>query len=247
MITKDTHCLSITFCLSEITLCSLFSSTWYSFYPHLSYSTYDTITFFVYHPNSNRHALSGMLSPQCSCTFRHRTYTRLLPYSFCCAFFGMATCTTSSTTCNFFSSFQKGHSLHLCPFSLHLKHSTFTVFCFLIILSFTSHCITLLDNTSNLFWGVVLLFSFPSLFLQFQARCLNPLQLQHSCSFFPSNFALNEVRVCFCLSKLLINELYHCKDMVLCLCKGTEVILILITTTSARAQDLHPARYLLPY
>jgi len=115
----------------------------------------------------------------------------------------------------------------LCPFSPYLKYSTFTVSCFLIILSFTSHCITLLDNTSNLFWEVVPLFFFPSLFLQFQARCLNPLQLQHSRSFFPSNFALNEVRAHFCLSKLLINELYCCKDMVLCLCKGTEVMLIL--------------------
>ena len=76
-------------------------------------------------------------------------------------------------------------------------------------------------------WRVVPLFSFPSLFLQFQARCPNPLQFQHSCSFFSSNFALNEVRACFCLSKLLINELYCCKDMVLCLCKGTEVMLIL--------------------
>ena len=168
-----------------------------------------------------------MLSPQCSCAFYHRICARLLFYSFCYAFCGMATCAAPSTTRNFFSSFQRGHSLHLCPFFLHLKHSTFTVSCFLIILSFMSHCITLLDNTSNLFWGAVPLFSFPSLFLQFQARCLNPLQLQHSRSFFPSNFALNEVRACFCLSKLLISKLYCCKDMVLCLCKGTEVMLIL--------------------
>ena len=139
----------------------------------------------------------------------------------------MATHTISSTTRNFFSPFQREHSLHLCLFSLHLKHSTFTVFCFLIILFFTLHCITLLDNTSNLFWGAVSLFSFPSLFLQFWARCLNPLQPQHSRSFFPSNFALNEVRTCFCLSKLLINELYCCKDMILRLCKGMEVMLIL--------------------
>ena len=167
-----------------------------------------------------------MPSPQCSCTFYHRIYTRLLLYSFCCAFCGMATHATSSTTCNFFSPFQRGHSLHLCPFSPYLKHSTFTISCFLIILFFTLHCITLLDNTSNLFWGMVSLFFFSSLFLQFQARCPNPLQLQHSCSF-SSNFALNEVRACFCLSKLLINELYCCKDMVLCLCKGMEVMLIL--------------------
>jgi len=153
--------------------------------------------------------------------------TRLLLYSFCCAFCGMATRTTSFTTHNFFSSFQRGHSLYLCPFSTHLKHSTFTIFCFLIILFFISHCITLLDNTSNLFWRAVLFFSFPSLFLQFQARYPNPFQLQHSCSFFPSNFALNNIRVRFCLSKLLINELYCCKDIVLRLCKGTEVMLIL--------------------
>ena len=121
----------------------------------------------------------------------------------------------------------KEDTLHLCPFSPHLKHSTFTVFCFLIILSFTSHCITLLDNTSNLFWGAVPLFSFPFLFLQFWARCPNPLQLQYSYSFFPSNFALNEVRAHFCLSKLLINESYCYKDMVLYLCRGTEVMLIL--------------------
>jgi len=168
-----------------------------------------------------------MPSLQCSCTFHHRMYAGLLFHSFCCAFCGIATHAASSTTHNFFSPFQRGHSLYLCPFFLHLKHSTFTVSCFLIILSFTSHCITLLDNTSNLFWEVVPLFSFPSLFLQFQARCPNPLQPQHFCSFFPSNFTLNEVRTCFCLSKLLINELYCCKDMMLHLCKGMEVMLIL--------------------
>ena len=164
---------------------------------------------------------------QCSYAFRCRTCAGLLLHSFCCTFCSMATHTTSSTTCNFFSPFQREHSLHLCPFSPYLKHSTFTVSCFLIIPSFISHCITLLDNTSNLFWGVVPLFSFPSLFLQFQARCSNPLQLQYSHSFFPSNFALNVVRTHFCLSKLLINELYCCKDIVLRLCKGMEVMLIL--------------------
>ena len=168
-----------------------------------------------------------MLSLQCSCAFCHRTCTRLLFHSFCCVFYGMATCTASSTTCNFFSPFQRGYSLHLCPFSPHLKHSTFTVSCFFIILSFTSHYITLLDNTSNLFWGVVPLFSFPFLFLQFWTRYPNSLQLQHSHSFFPSNFALNKVRAHFCLSKLLINELFCCKDIILYLCKGTEVMLIL--------------------
>ena len=154
-------------------------------------------------------------------------YTGLLLYSFCCAFCSLATCAASPTTRNSFSPFQRGYSLYLCPFFPHLKHSTLTVSCFLIIISLTLHYITLFVNTSNLFWGTVLLFSSLSLFLQFWARCPNPLQLQHSRSFFPSNFALNEARACFCLSKLLISELYCCKDMVLCLCKGTKVVLVL--------------------
>ena len=206
--------------MSEITSCPLFSSIWHLFCLHLSHSTYNTITSFVYHPSSNRHASSGMPSPQYSCTFHYRTCTGLLLYSFCCAFCGMATHTASSATHNFFSSFQRDYSLHLCSFSLHLKHSTSTASCFLIILSFTSHYIALLVNTSNLFWGAVPLFSFSFLFLQFRTRCPNPLQFQHSCSFFPSNFALNETRACFCLSKLLINELYCCKDIVLCITNG---------------------------
>ena len=106
------------------------------------------------------------------------------------------------------------HFLYLCPSSLHLKHLT-AIPILLIILSSTPHCITLLDKTSNLFWGATSLFSFSLLFLQFWARYLNSLQLQHSHFFFPSNFALNEVRACFCLSKLLINELYWSRDIVL--------------------------------
>ena len=149
-----------------------------------------------------------MPSLQCFCAFCYRTCAGLLLHSFCCTFCGMAICTIFSTIYNFFSPFQIGHSLHLCLFSLYLKHSTSTVSCFLIIVSLTSHCITLLDSTSNLFWGVVPLSSFPFLFLQFRTRCLNPLQFQHSCSFFPSNFALSLVRACFWLSRLLIRELY---------------------------------------
>ena len=203
------------FCLSEITLCPLFSSIWYPFCPHLSHSTYDTITSFVYHPNSNRHASSGMPSLQCSCAFRHRTCTRLLLYSFCCTFCGMATHTVFSTTHNFFSPFQIGHSLHLCPFSLYLKHSTSTVSCLLIIVSLTSHCITLLNNTSNLFWDTVPLFSSPSLFLQFRARCPNPLQCRHTLLLLPSNSALSLARACFWLSRLLMRVLYCVWDIVL--------------------------------
>ena len=153
--------------------------------------------------------------------------TGLLLHSFCCTFCSLATCAASSTTHNSFSPFQRRHSLHLCPSFLYLKHSTLTVSCFLIIVSLTLHYITLFVNTSNLFWGTVPLFSSLSLFLQFWARYLNPLQLQHSRSFFPFNFALNEARAHFCLSKSLISELYYCKDMMLRLCKGTEVVLVL--------------------
>ena len=82
------------------------------------------------------------------------------------------------------------YSLHLCPSSPHLKHSTTAISCLLIVLSSTLHCITLLFSTSNLFWGMAILFSPSFLFLQLQARCLNPLQFQHSLFLFPSNFAL---------------------------------------------------------
>ena len=234
------------FCLSEITPCSLFSSTWHSFHPYLSHSTYNTITSFVYHPSSNRHASSGVPSPQCSCAFCCRTCARLFLHSFCCTFCGMATCAASSTTYNFFSSFQGGHSLHLYSFSLHLKHSTFTISCFFTILSFTSHCIILLDNTSNLFWGAVPLFSFPSLFLQFQARCPNPLQLQHTLPSLLSISALNLARACHWLSILSIRKLYCSRNMVLHLQKSQNRS-DLTNVASTRVQDLHLARHLLPY
>ena len=45
--------------LSLIIPCLLFSSTWHPFSPHLSHCTYITITFFVHHPNSSRHASSS--------------------------------------------------------------------------------------------------------------------------------------------------------------------------------------------
>ena len=127
----------------------------------------------------------------------------------------MATRATFSTTCNFFSPFQIGHSLHLCPFSPHLKHSTSTVSYLLIVVSLTSHCITLLDNTSNLFWGTIPLFSSPSLFLQFWTRCLNPLQYRYTLLLLSSNSALSLVRACFWLSRLLMRALYCIWDIVL--------------------------------
>ena len=127
-------------CLSLITLCPLLSPTWHPFSPYFSHSMYVTITSFVYYPNSSRHALSGMPSPQCSCAFRCRTYTRLLLYApslSCCASCGLVTYATSfsftlltllSLWCTFpltrcatlFTSSHNRHSLHLCPFSPYL-------------------------------------------------------------------------------------------------------------------------------
>ena len=168
-----------------------------------------------------------MPSPQCSCTFCYRMCTRLLLHSFCCASCSMATHIASSTTHVFLSPFQRGHSLYLCPFFLYLKHSMSTISYLLIILSFTPHCITLLDNTSNLFWRVVVSFS-PSLFLQLWARCPNSLQLLYNFLLLLLSSFLSLVRVHFSSSKLLINELYCCKDMLLRFCKGMEIMLIFV-------------------
>ena len=132
------------------------------------------------------------------------------------------TTSTSSALLSFFSSFiifYSGHSLYLCPFSPHLKHSTTTTSCLLIILSSTPHYITLLLNTSNLFWETMVPFSPSSLFLQLQTRCLNLLQHQYNFPFLPSSSSLSLVREHLSLSKLLISELYYCKDIVLHLCK----------------------------
>ena len=116
----------------------------------------------------------------------------------------------------------------MCPFSPHLKHSIlFTSFCLLISFFSTPHCITLLDNTSNLFWDLITPFSVSFLFLQFQARCSNSLQSQYTLFFFPSNFALNKAKACFSLSKSLMRELYCCRDIILCLYSSTELKLSL--------------------
>ena len=201
----------------------------------------------MHHSNSNRHALLGMSFPQCSCAFCHKICTGLFSHSFCYTSHGLATCTafSFSTLLNLLSCaspftehagsfcwcifcgfvrcttlFHSGHSLHLCSFSPHLKHSTSTTPTFLIILFSTLHCITLLFNTSNLFWGIVTPFSVSFCFLQFWARCLNPLQLKHNFPLLSSSSSLSLVRECFSLSKLLISTLYCCKDIVLRLCRG---------------------------
>ena len=115
---------------------------------------------------------------------------------------------------------------NLCLFSPHLKHSTLLTSSYLlIILSSNPYCITLLINISNLFWGTTFPFFSPPLFLQLWARCPNPLQLLHKFPLLPSSSSLSLVRACFSLSKLLINELYFCKNMILCLCKDIELMI----------------------
>ena len=140
----------------------------------------------------------------------------------------------------------RGYSLHLCPSPPHLKHFTTTILMLLMALSSTPYYITLLLRISNLFWGTTTPFSSSLFFLQFQARCLNSLQPLQSFPFLPSSSSLSLARVYFSLSKLLINELYCCRDMVLHLCKGTDLMVNLTKVTSVGAQDLHPTRHLLP-
>ena len=86
---------------------------------------------------------------------------------------------------------------------------------------------TPLLNISNLFWEVTFSFSSPSLFLQFQARYLNLLQPRQIFPFLPSSSTLNLARAYFSLSKLLIRELYCCKDIASYLYNGMELVLIL--------------------
>ena len=142
--------------------------------------------------------LLSLFSP--SCTFFLMGRAGLL--SLWCAFssFGHATLFT------FLS--HRGHHLHLCPSSPHLKHFTATILIFLIVLSSTLYCITLLFKISNLFWGIVAPFPSSFLFLQFWARCPNPLHRQHNFPLLLSISTLNLARACFSLSKLLIRDWY---------------------------------------
>ena len=136
-----------------------------------------------------------------SCTFSHRGHAGLLS---CCAFHGLATHTASFFFFLCFFTLIFGHSHLKCPTLQHLKHFTSSsTFCYLTSTSsLTLHCITLLANTSNLFWEIGFPFSPLLLFLQLQARCPNFLYPQH---FLPSNSALNLARAFFWLSILLIS------------------------------------------
>ena len=181
-------------CLSLIIPYLLFSFTWHPFSPYLLHCTYITITSFVYYPNSSRCASSSTPLPQCFSALLLNSTTKLLLHP-CCASCGSATCAVSSSfvllnllfyaspftghtslssCCTFCSlathavfSFltYNGHFLHLCPFSLYLKHSTSTTSTLLIMLSSTPHCIPLLFNISNLFWEMIVPFSPLLLFL----------------------------------------------------------------------------------
>ena len=141
----------------------------------------------------------------------------------CCTFCNIISYATFPLSIALFLFSYNRHSLHLCSFFPHLKHSTPTTSCLLIVFSSTPHCITLLLNISNLFWGMTLPFSFLSLFLQFWARCPNFLQLKHNFSLLSSSSSLSLVRECFCLSMLLRIELYCSKDIVLCLWKRVQI------------------------
>ena len=162
----------------EITPCSLLSSTWHTLLPHLSQVRYKTTTSFVHHSNSSRYTSSSTPLSQCSFALFLNSTTELLLYSYCtfcsiaacaasppstllnlccCVFCGIAIRATFSTSLFLFS--YSRHSLHLCPFSLHLKYSITITSCLLIIASSTPHYITLLFDTSNLFWGTIVPFS----------------------------------------------------------------------------------------
>ena len=129
--------------------------------------------------------------------------------------FSWCTFLSSGCTTLFTFLFYRGHSLHLCPSSPHLKHLTATVLMLLITLSSTPYCITRLFKTSNLFWGISAPFSSSLLFLQFQARCPNLLQLLQSFSFLPSNSTLSLARARFSLSRLLNKVLYYSWDIII--------------------------------
>ena len=154
----------------------------------------------VTHTASSSSALLSLLSPFCA--FPLMGCASLFSY---CAFCGFTMCATFSS---FFLFFHTGHSLHLCPSSLHSKYFTPAILIILTTLPSTPHCITLLFNTSNLFWGTTIPFSSLLLFLQFQARCPNPLQYLYNFPFLPSNSALILARACFSLSRLLMRVLY---------------------------------------
>ena len=195
------------------------------------------------HPNSQNFTSCGTVGPQYHSALFLNVSHELLFHSSRCAFpFVGRAASLSSTLLSFLSCafplsrhtssllspwcafpsaghatllifFHDGHYLHLCLSSPHLKHFTATVLIFLIVLSSTPHCITLLLKILNLFWDVIAPFPVSFYFLQFRARCPNPLQPKHNFPLFPSSSFLSLARECFSLSKLLMIELYCCRDI----------------------------------
>ena len=127
---------------------------------------YVITSYLVLHPLFSGAALLGGIPCALlySCTFFHKRCTNLFP---CCTFCGLATCAASSSPLLCFSTSTFRHSYLKCPTSQYLKHLTpSSTSCHLTFTSpFIPHCITLLANTSNLFWGIGFLFSSLFLFL----------------------------------------------------------------------------------
>ena len=170
------------------------------------------------YPLSSRKAPSrGMLYlSQYSCTFSHIGHAGLFS---CYAFYGLATCITSSSLLLSLSTFMFEHFHFWCSTPQHLKYFTFSssLFCHLIFTSLLIlYYITQLINTLNLFLEIGFLSSSPILFLQLWTRCPNFLQLKHFLLFFSSSSALSLVKVCHWLSMMLIKESYYLRNIVLC-------------------------------
>ena len=216
----------------------LSSITWWPFFPQSSHVKYETTTFPLLRPNSNKSTSFSTPSPQYLNALCRRAFSELLLYAFCCTFCGITTYAAFSLSNLLF-----GQSLYQCPTPSYSKHFISFFCAFLLIehagfffgctfggaaicttlpllsssclLISTPYLITLLDNASNLFWGTNILF-FPSLlFLQLQARYPNFLYSKHIFPCLPSNSVLYLAKAHFSLSKLLINESYWVWDILL--------------------------------
>ena len=162
---------------------------------------------------------------------------------------------TASSSLLFSSIF--GHSHFLCSSSPHLKYLTLPSTFSCLFTSLTPHCITWLFNTLNLFWGFAFFIS-SFLLLYFWARCPNLPYHLHNLLSLPSNSTLNLTKARLSLSMSLMSLLYWSRDIVLCFgqvlyikkdifLEGLIVFFSYLTYMFAGVQDLHLARYLLPY
>ena len=122
------------------------------------------------------------LAPLCSFTFLHTS--------------------RGGAVFSLFFLFSSGYSHFLYPSFPHQKHFTICPTTSCLLTSLTSHCMTRLLSTSNLFLFSSFFFCSLSL-LQFQVRCPNFLHCLHSLPSLLSNSALNLVRAHLWLSMLL--------------------------------------------